>query len=712
VNQKEVAHLIPAMKGDFTMRPVNSEDLYSMKWAQDPQVSPDGTRVLFGLKSIVPGGRLKGYKTQIWIACDDRLRQFTSGPNDTSPRWSPCGTKVAFLSDRDKGKNQIYIMSLKGGEAVKVTSLKGGTGEPVWSPDGKKIAFSALPDDGSACDEKDEEKSDVRVISKIRYKLNGRGFLPEAHYQIFILDVDSGKTTQVTDGLYDCREPEWSPDGKQICFVSARFEDNDLSSIKDLWVVPATGGEMKKLTASDGVFYSPSWSPDGKYIACYGHDNEYKGATVPGVCLVPLQGGPVSFLTKASQLGVGQSLSSDVVSPLVPKPAWSSNGEGVFFAALDRGRTALYSVNAEGGEIQKITGGDCAIYGWSKGKDSERFALAVTSPGLICDIWALDLDSTGPGQEDNVLTIENGPGWFFRLTCLNKEWLESVYLSIPEEVEVRGHDGQKLQAWVMKPTGIQDEKKYPMILEIHGGPHTAYGFTFLHEFQLLASRGYGVIFGNPTGSTGYGQEFVAATHHDWGGKDYEDVMAFADYAARLPWVDEERMGVTGGSYGGYMTNWIVGRTNRFKAAVTQRSTCNRFSQFGASDVAFMNGEFEFDGDPWDNPMAYLDRSPIMYVRNIETPILLIHSEEDLRCPMSQAEEFFVALKKLKKQAVMVRFPGESHELSRSGKPKHRIERLEYILAWFDRYIRPYAGDYSISPAEPAKVSQELPENVG
>ena len=177
----------------------------------------------------------------------------------------------------------------------------------------------------------------------------------------------------------------------------------------------------------------------------------------------------------------------------------------------------------------------------------------------------------------------------------------------------------------MKPVGMQDGKAYPLVLEIHGGPHTAFGFSFFHEFQLLASRGYGVIYGNPRGSTGYGQEFVAATHHDWGGKDYEDVMAFADYAARLPWVDEDRMGVTGGSYGGYMTNWVIGHTNRFKAAVTQRSTCNRFSQFGASDAAYMNGEFEFDGNPWDNPMAYLDRSPIMYVRNVETPLLLIHS---------------------------------------------------------------------------------------
>ncbi len=692
------------------MRPINSEDLYFMKWAQDPQISPDGEKVLFAVKSIVPDGKLKGYKTQIKIAQRDEIRRFTLGQNnDTCPRWSPCGTKVAFLSDRGQDNNQIYILSLKGGEAVKVTSFKGGVGEPVWSPDGKKIAFSALEQDGQD-DSRDDEELKVKVISRIRYMLNGKGFLPKSNYQIFVLDVDSGKVTQLTTGGYDCREPEWSPDGENIVFVSARFEDSDVSLVRDLWLIPAAGGGMKKLTSSDAVLYSPSWSPDGKYIACYGHDNEYKGATVPGICLIAVDGGPVNFLTKSGQLGVAQSVSSDVVSSTVSKPAWSVDGKRIFFTALNEGRTDLYSVNTETTEITQITWGNSAVYGWSKAVGSDKFALAVTSPELICDIWSLDLTSKGANHDSTILEVSDGQGKLHRLTHLNNDLLESVYLSRPEEAEAAGYDGQKLQAWVMKPLGMQEGKKYPLILEIHGGPHTSYGFGFFHEFQLLASRGYGVVFGNPRGSTGYGQEFMAATRHDWGGKDYNDVMAIADYAVKLPWVDKERMGVTGGSYGGYMTNWIIGHTSRFKAAVTQRSTCNRFSQFGASDVAYMNGDFEFDGNPWDNPMAYLDRSPIMYVSNVETPLLLIHSEEDLRCPISQADEFFVALKKLKKTAVLVRFPGENHELSRSGKPKHRVMRLEYLVAWFDKYMGPQDGDYSTPPAKPAQVRLNLPDD--
>jgi acylaminoacyl-peptidase len=695
------------------MRPITSDDLYAIKWVRDPQISPDGTKVLFELKEVTPEGELKGYNTHIWIFENGKARQFTSGgKNDTSARWSPCGKEISFISDRDD-KNQLYVLSLDGGEAQKLTSMKNGVNEYAWSPDGRKIAFCALLD-SKAEKETDEGKekvmptSDVRVVNNIRYKANGKGFLPEGNSQIFVLDVDSREVKQITQGPYDCKEPAWSPDGSSIVFVSSRFEDNELSSVRDLWTIPSSGGPMQKLTSSDAVLYSPSWSPDGEYIACYGHDNEYNGATVTCVCVIASQGGPLNFITKPAEIGVGDSVSTDMASGSSSRPAWSPDGKKIFFSALDHGRCSLYTVGLETGEIRKLTHGDSSIYGWSKADDCDKFALSVTSPEVVGDIWMLDLGSRAVRHENPVIGSLDGLGLFSRLTDFNKNFLESVCLSCPEEVEILGRDGQKLQAWIMKPIGIQEGNKYPLVLEIHGGPHVSFGFSFFHEFQVLASRGYGVMFGNPRGSTGYGQEFVAATHHDWGGKDFEDIMSFADYAATVPWVDTERMGVTGGSYGGYMTNWVVGHTNRFKAAVSQRSTCNRFSQFGTSDAAYMNSEFEFDGNPWDNPMAYLDRSPIMYVRNVETPLLLVHSEQDLRCPIGQAEEFFVALKKLKKTVVMVRFPGENHELSRSGKPKHRVERLEYILAWFDRYIGPVSGDYTMRLASQADVVVNLP----
>lgn len=707
------------MKGDMDVRRILAKDLLGMRWVSDPQISPDGTKALYSIKAVSLLDRDKRYQVQIYMAENGREFPFTSGPkNDSAPRWSPDGKKVAFLSDRDEDKPQLYVISATGGEALQMTYRMSGVGEPVWSPDGRKIAFSALPTEP---EDEPKAKSDVRVITKIRFKLNGRGFLPEKAVQIHVLDLETGHVSQITHGNYDCQEPRWSPDGKYIAFVSARYRRHEYSSIKDIYLIPCEGGEMTKITATNVSVGGISWSPDGRSLAFYGHDDSRKSATVPGVCTISVNGGPVRFLTRHSELGVGQSASGDMGGSPGTPPAWSQDGESIFFTALERGRTHLYKVNSLTGAITQITFGDSTVSGWTKACQNDRFVLHVQSPSLIGDMFVLDDKTSSHDTSANAwgkfcvapktILGASSPYMVRRLSRVNEDLLSRVILSLPTEFETRSKDGTKIHGWIMKPVGIKEGVKYPIALEIHGGPHASYGATFFHEFQLLASRGYGVVFCNPRGSTGYGQEFQTAIRHDWGGVDYEDVMAAADYAASLPWVDSQRMGVLGGSYGGYMTNWIVTHTDRFGAAVAQRSTCNRLSQFGASDAAFTNGEWEFQGDPWDNPKAYLDRSPLMYVRNVTTPIMLIHSEQDLRCPMEQAEEFFVALKKTGKPVVLVRFPDENHELSRSGGPKHRVERLEYIVSWFDRYLRPVVADYdpplSLEDAETAV----LPEDV-
>jgi dipeptidyl aminopeptidase/acylaminoacyl peptidase len=286
-----------------------------------------------------------------------------------------------------------------------------------------------------------------------------------------------------------------------------------------------------------------------------------------------------------------------------------------------------------------------------------------------------------------------------RLTTVNVGLLDAIELSLPERFTYEGADGWPVEGWVMRPAGFREGQRYPTILQIHGGPHGAYGEAFFHEFQLLASEGYAVVYTNPRGSQGYGQAFTAATHHDWGGKDYEDIMRGLDAAlARYSFLDPDQMGVAGGSYGGFMTNWVVGHTDRFKAAVTMRSISNHLSQWGTSDLAFMKGFWEFPGDPWEAPMWYWERSPLAYVTNIRTPLLILHSEMDLRCPIGEGEQLFAALKKLKREAVFVRFPNESHDLSRIGKPKHRAERLRLIVQWFADHLR------AAAPAREAVVA--------
>ncbi len=698
------------------MRRVTSKDLLDMRWVSDPQLSPDGSKVLFTVRSIAKEDGEEKYRTWIYLAEDGKVRQLTSGPRgDFSPRWSPCGRHIAFLSDRGKEKTQIQLISLDGGEARQITFRKSGVGVPVWSPCGKKIAFAAREeahdDAGNA-----GKPTGARVVTRIQYKMNGRGLLSDGRSQLFVVDIESGQVTQVTSGEYSCREPEWSPCGRFLAFTSSRFEDYETKSIRDIYIVPVSGGDMRKITSSDAVLGGPSWSPDGEFIACYGHDNSMHGATVPGVCVVPVSGDPVKFLTRERQLHVGGSASGDMGGSPGHKPAWTKDSQSIYFSAMQRGRTDLYKVCVSSGEISTVTSGNCTVAGWSKADELDSFAVHLSSPATIGDIFVVEdtvqseklpwkgFSCSHPGQFD----LKGHGGKIRRLTEVNNPLLSSVHISFPEEFEVESDPGAKVNAWIMKPVGWKEGLKYPCVLEIHGGPHSAYGPTFFHEFQFLASRGYGVVFANPRGSTSYGQQFEAAIRHDWGGADYRDLMAVMDYVQKLSWVDESRLGVLGGSYGGYMTNWMVTQTDLFRAAVTMRSTCNRMSQFGTSDAAYRNGQFEFDGDPWDNPAAYLDRSPIMYVRNVVTPVMIIHSEEDLRCPIGQAEEFFVALKKTGKTAVMVRFPGENHELSRSGKPSNRIERLEYIAAWFDRYLAPCPEDYEVPLEREEALQLKLP----
>ncbi len=589
-------------------------------------------------------------------------------------------------------------MRTAGGEAQQLTKLKGGVaGEPVWSPDGTRIAFTRREAPGEvaaatpAAQETapDEPKSDVKSFTRLHYKENGRGLWDGKYAHIWVVAVDGPEPRQVTSGDYDDGIPAWSPNGQWLAFAANRTADPDRTPVSDVWVVPAGGGEPRRLTLSRGPVAQPAWSPDGERIAYYGHENQFRGATEGRLYVVQVSGegaAPRDVLAGWDG-GIGSGTGSDMMGATMPAPMWTPDGKSLLFMASARGSSDLYRVDLDapagaaapapaGHSVVRLTSGKHALYGASADPNRTLVVAAIgtqTNPG---DIFLIEL---GAGA------APAGAGQARRLTEVNA-WLAGRIVVPSEEFALKGPDGGEVHGWIMQPAQPEPGAKYPLVLEIHGGPHGAYGYGFFLEFQVLAGRGFGVVYCNPAGSTSYGQEFVTLTKLDWGGRDYRDLMVAVDYAAGLNWVDEKRLGVTGGSYGGYMTNWVVGQTKRFAAAVTCRSTCNRYSQFGTSDIGFYNGDFEFPGDPWDAPDFYLSHSPITFVKNVTTPVLFIHSENDLRCPMEQAEQFYTALRWLGGTAELVRFPDENHELSRSGQPIHRVERLERMAGWFSKYL--------------------------
>jgi len=667
-------------------RPITIEDLLTLPILNEPLLSPDGSRVVF--TATITDREANTYRTSLWIAPTGGGAPWpltTAQSRDTGPRWSPDGAGIAFISERG-GEKRVWGISVHGGEARALTSGKMGPSDLAWSPDGRWIAFVGKPEIADARDE-----GDVRVISRLRYKQDGEGFWDGRWKQVFVVPAEGGAPWQVTQGEYDHLSPAWSPDGTQIAYTANADSDADLTNVVDVWTVPATGdggsSAARRLTRGLGPAQTPVWSPDGTRIAYIGHDNACWGATNWAVWTVPADGGDPVCLTKEFDRSVNRHIITDMRAHVSSGGlTWSPDGRRLFFLCAMGGSTQIASVAASGGEVRLETEGDHELIGCSLDRAARRVACVQSDPLTPGEVVVGDLGAR--------------PAALRRLTDLTGPVLRPIRLARPERFQCESADGWMVEGWVMRPAGVAKGGRIPTVLEIHGGPHAAYGNAFFHEFQLLCAQGYGVIYMNPRGSQGYGQAFTAATRHDWGGKDYEDLMRGVDYAlATFPWIDPDRLGVAGGSYGGFMTNWIVGHTRRFHAAVTMRSISNAYSQWGTSDLAYMKGFWEYPGEPWEAPQFYLERSPITYVRRIRTPLLILHSENDLRCPIEQAEQLFVALRKQGTPTLLVRFPNESHDLSRNGQPRHRVERLRHILAWFRTYLLPQQAD-----AKPAQLS--------
>jgi len=657
---------------------MTAEDLYAFRFLTDAQLSPDGERVAFAVRTVTP--ERDGYLSSIWLVPFDGSREavrITSGPGqDTLPRWSPDGRTLAFVSDRaapekvdDKKRKpkNVFVLSLDGGEARQLTSFDDDCGDIAWSPDGRHLAFTVK--DAKAAD---ADESAPHVYERMRYKTD-EGFLSDQRRRhVWIVDAVGLEPRRLTDGDWDDQQLAWSPNGREIAFVSNRTPERERNTVADVHVMSVTNGATRRVTDEVGQYGNPGWSPDGKTIACFGVEKALGSASKNvHLWLWPAAGGGrCTDLLAGWDRTVGSVVMSDMRAQVQTlPPRWSADGTRVIFVGSDQGTANVYSVPATGGDVRAETLGAHQVVSLSLASDAQRFACVFSHATCPGDIAA--------GQLGNGLRC---------LTDLNGELLRTRHITPSERVEFKGADGWTVEGWLMKPRSFDTTKKWPLVLEVHGGPHSTYGNGFFHEFQVLTGRGYGVLYTNPRGSHAYGEKFSSACVGDWGGKDYADLMAGVDHALGTGWVDQKRLYVTGGSYGGFMTNWIVGHTTRFRAAATQRSISNNISAFGTSDIGWHFWEHEMgDATPWHNAERLIERSPLTYAPKVKTPLLILHAERDLRCPIEQAEQFFIALRWHGVETTFVRFPEDNHDLTRGGKPRNRVEHAKRIADWFDAH---------------------------
>ncbi|MFN2627050.1 MAG: prolyl oligopeptidase family serine peptidase [Gaiellaceae bacterium] len=641
------------------------EDLYELTGVADPRLDPSGRTVAFVVTSLLR--EPNDYGGSIWLVPADGSappRQFTHAEKrDGSPRWSPDGTRLAFVAKRGSTKAaQLYVIQVEGGEAHRLTEAKEDTGVPVWSPDGTRIAFCSRVRDADY-EEEDERKRRPRRITRLGYKLDNVGWTLDRRTQIFVVPADgSGEPEQLTSGDWENGSPAWSPDGSRIAFVSSRGNDWDIDLVSDLYVMSSDGGEPELVTDGAGSCDSPAWSPDGTKLAYRWTPDREDFPRHGQIAVLDLETRERRLLTESLDRNCAPY-------PEVHETLWE--GDQIVFALEDRGNTHVYSVPADGsGGPKLLVGGEISLAGYDLAGRTVVHAASTgtTMPELYC------------GDR--------------RLTEVGNHFTEGRELVQPERFTAVSADGSEVDAWLVRPAGFDERNRYPVVLSVHGGPFTQYSTGFFDEFQVLAGAGYAVLYANPRGSSGYSEAWGRAIRGPlggvgpgWGSVDYEDLIGVVDEALRrFEFLDEERLGVLGGSYGGYMTSWIVSHTNRFKAGCSERAVNHLLSAFGSSDF-FWNFARHFGGWPAEDPEAWLRHSPATYAREIETPLLIMHSENDLRCDVEQAEHLFILLRLQRKPVEMVRFPDEGHELSRAGSPAHRVMRFDVILEWFGRYLQ-------------------------
>ncbi len=672
---------------------MREEDLLRFEWIADPQLSPDGTRVAY--VHVTVDADADEYRTNLWL-CDvpedgappASPRPLTFGGRDSQPRWAPDGRTLAFV--RKTGAEepaQVFLLPLSGGEPRALTSLKGGANSPAWAPDGARLAFLSGHNPAVDTPERKKPKHEPgRVVTRPEFRWNNEGFVDHEHLDhVWVVDAAGGEPRQLTTGTrFKESSPAWSRDGRWILYATDRreepwfgepIEDNDVCAVPPDLASPVDGEGTTLVADIAGPIGPFAEGPGGRLLAVGGvRPSPPRSYDQNDVLLFegawPMR--TARALTEGLDLAVGETTSSDQHPPrgggTLPL-AFADDG-AVLFAYGWQGATRLARLDPATRRVEDLTGAGQDVVCGSASDDGSRVALTMGSPSSPGDLWVCDVRAKR----------------LVKLHAPNETLLAESKLGEVEEAWFDSFDGRRVQGWIVKPPDFDPSRKYPLVLEIHGGPHVPYGTAFFHEFRVLAAAGYVVLYTNPRGSTSYGQEFANCIQFRYPGDDYGDLMAAVDAVVARGYVDESRLGVTGGSGGGLLTNWVVTRTNRFRAAATQRCVSDWAAMWYTSDFALYTPIW-FRRAPFEDPKEFAGRSPGTDVAKIETPLMVIHSEEDWRTPIAQGELMFRALKYRRKPVVMVRFPGENHELSRSGTPSRRVQRLTHLRRWFDHWLR-------------------------